>query len=217
MRIILLGPPGAGKGTQANFIKNKYGIPQVSTGDMLRAAVKEDTPMGRDAAKVMEEGGLVPDDVILQLVRERLQQEDCANGVLLDGFPRTLEQAQALLDEGVMIDAVVELAVDDDEIVRRMSGRRVHLASGRTYHIEFNPPKVPDIDDVTQEPLTQREDDREEIVRKRLSVYHEETKPLVDFYTQLAESDAEHAPRYIRIEGDDKVDLIREQIFNGLS
>lgn len=217
MRIILLGPPGAGKGTQANFIKNKYGIPQVSTGDMLRAAAKAGTPMGLAAEKLMEAGNLVPDDVVLDLVCERLKQDDCANGVLFDGFPRTLEQAESLKYEGVRIDAVVELDVDDDEIVRRMSGRRVHSASGRTYHIEFNPPKVADIDDVTQEPLVQREDDREDVVRKRLEVYHAQTKPLVEFYSEMSQSGEENAPRYLCIEGADKVDIIREKIFSGLA
>jgi len=217
MRIILLGPPGAGKGTQANFIKNKYGIPQVSTGDMLRAAAKAGTPMGLEAEKLMEAGQLVPDDMVLDLVCERLKQDDCANGTLFDGFPRTLEQAEAVKYEGVRLDAVIELVVDDDEIVRRMSGRRVHIASGRTYHIEFNPPKVADIDDVTQEPLVQREDDREDVVRKRLEVYHAQTKPLVAYYSEMSKSGEEGAPRYLRIEGVDKVDIIRERIFSGLA
>jgi len=216
MKIILLGPPGAGKGTQANFIKNKFGIPQISTGDMLRAAVKAGTPLGVEAKKVMDAGGLVSDDIIMGLVKERIQQDDCAKGFLLDGFPRTLAQAEGLRAQGVTIDAVVEIDVEDAEIVRRMSGRRVHLASGRTYHVEFNPPKKEGIDDVTGEPLVQREDDQEETVRKRLAVYHEQTKPLVDFYTELAKAEAEDAPRYIRIEGTGKVNEIRDAVFAAL-
>ncbi len=213
MKIILLGPPGAGKGTQANFIKNKYGIPQISTGDMLRAAVKAGTPLGVEAKKVMDAGGLVSDDIIMGLIDERIAQEDCADGFLLDGFPRTLAQAEALRDRGVIIDAVVEIDVADDEIVRRMSGRRAHLASGRTYHIEFNPPKKEGVDDVTGEPLVQRDDDREDTVRKRLSVYHEQTRPLVDLYTAWSKSGEEGAPRYVRIEGIGKVTDIRDAIF----
>ena len=216
MKIILLGPPGAGKGTQANYIKNKYGIPQISTGDMLRAAVKEGTPLGQQAKKVMDAGGLVSDDIIMGLIKERLAQDDCANGYLLDGFPRTLVQAEALRAEGVRVDAVVEIDVQDDEIVRRMSGRRVHLASGRTYHVEFNPPKKECVDDVTGAPLVQRDDDREETVRKRLTVYHDQTSPLVDYYSTWSKSDDEDAPAYVRIEGTGMVTDIRDAVFAAL-
>ncbi|MFA5016603.1 MAG: adenylate kinase, partial [Methylobacter sp.] len=179
MRIILLGSPGSGKGTQAQFITEKYAIPQISTGDMLRAAVREGTPLGVEAKKVMDAGGLVSDDIILGLIKERITQADCANGFLLDGFPRTIAQAEGLNEMGVSIDTVIEIVVEDEEIVKRMAGRRVHLQSGRTYHVEFNSPKVEGVDDVTGEPLIQRDDDKEETVRKRLSVYHEQTKPLV--------------------------------------
>ncbi len=213
MKIILLGPPGAGKGTQANYIKNKYGIPQISTGDMLRAAVKAGTPLGVEAKKVMDAGGLVSDDIIMGLIDERIAEEDCAEGYLLDGFPRTLAQAEALRAKGVTIDAVVEINVEDEEIVHRMSGRRAHLASGRTYHVEFNPPKKEGLDDVTGEPLVQRDDDREETVRKRLAVYHEQTKPLVDYYTAWSDSGEEDAPKYVRIEGTGSVTDIRDAIF----
>ncbi len=189
MRVILLGSPGSGKGTQAQFITEKYAIPQISTGDMLRAAVREGTELGIAAKKIMDEGGLVSDDIILGLVKERISQADCQNGFLLDGFPRTIAQAEGLLEMGVQIDHVLEIAVADDEIVKRMSGRRVHLESGRTYHIEFNPPKVANKDDVTGEPLIQRDDDKEETVKKRLNVYHEQTKPLVGFYQSMADED----------------------------
>ena len=217
MRVILLGGPGAGKGTQANFIKDKFSIPQISTGDMLRAAVKEGTPLGVEAKKVMDAGGLVSDDIILGLVQERIAQSDCANGFLFDGFPRTLAQAGALRDQGVNIDAVVEIDVDDDEIIRRMSGRRVHLASGRTYHVVFNPPKEEGKDDVTGEPLIQRDDDSEETVRQRLKVYHDQTEPLIDYYSSWAgQSDAD-APRYIRIPGIGQVEEIRDAIFAALT
>ena len=213
MKIILLGPPGAGKGTQANYIKNKYGIPQISTGDMLRAAVKAGTPLGVEAKKVMDAGGLVSDDIIMGLIDERISQEDCAEGFLLDGFPRTLAQAEALRAKGIAIDAVVEIDVEDEEIVRRMSGRRAHLASGRTYHVEFNPPKKEGVDDVTGEPLVQRDDDREETVRERLTVYHDQTKPLVDYYSTWSESGEEDAPKYVRIQGTGSVTDIRDAIF----
>ena len=183
MRIILLGSPGSGKGTQAQFITEKYAIPQISTGDMLRAAVREGTPLGVEAKKVMDAGGLVSDDIILGLIKERIAQSDCANGYLLDGFPRTIAQAEGLDAMGVSIDNVIEIVVADEEIVKRMAGRRVHLQSGRTYHVEFNPPKVDGIDDATGEPLIQRDDDKEETVRKRLSVYHDQTKPLVGYYS----------------------------------
>ncbi len=186
MRVILLGAPGAGKGTQARFITEQYGIPQISTGDMLRAAIKNETPLGLKVKAVMDAGQLVSDDIIIDLVKERIAQDDCANGFLFDGFPRTIPQAQALIDAGVAIDHVLEIAVDDEEIIKRMSGRRVHLASGRTYHVIFNPPKQDGIDDETGESLIQRDDDQEETVRKRLDVYHEQTKPLVGFYTDLS-------------------------------
>ena len=182
MRIILLGSPGSGKGTQAQFITEKFAIPQISTGDMLRAAVRAGTPLGIEAKKVMDAGGLVSDEIILGLIKERIAQDDCKNGFLLDGFPRTIAQAEGLANMGVELDHVIEIAVDDEEIIKRMSGRRVHMASGRTYHVVFNPPKQEGLDDVTGEPLIQRDDDQEETVRKRLSVYHEQTKPLVGFY-----------------------------------
>jgi len=187
MKIILLGPPGAGKGTQAAHICEQFGIPQISTGDMLRAAVKAGTPIGVEAKKVIDHGGLVSDDIIIALVKERIQQPDCANGYLLDGFPRTIGQANALKDEGITIDHVVEVQVPDEDIVARISGRRVHLGSGRTYHIVHNPPKIEGKDDQTGEPLIQRADDHEEIVRDRLGVYHEQTQPLVDYYSDEEE------------------------------
>lgn len=215
MKIILLGGPGAGKGTQANYIKERYNIPQISTGDMLRAAVKAQSPMGIEARKVMDAGGLVSDDIILGLIDERIQQDDCANGFLFDGFPRTLEQAEALKSK-VEIDGVVEIDVDDAEIIKRMSGRRVHLASGRTYHIMFNPPKVEGKDDETGEDLIQRDDDQEDTVKKRLEVYHDQTEPLIEYYSGWANSGGEGAPRYIRINGIGKVDEIRDQIFQQL-
>jgi len=201
MKIILLGPPGAGKGTQAQFIKEKYQIPQISTGDMLRAAVKAGTELGKKAQGIMASGGLVSDDLIIALVKERISQPDCARGFLFDGFPRTIPQAQALINEGVAIDWVVEIAVEDEEIVARLSGRRVHEASGRVYHIEFNPPKQSGVDDVTGEPLIQRTDDQEATVRNRLGVYHDQTEPLVNFYKQYAEKDPGQAPKYARVDG----------------
>jgi adenylate kinase len=216
MRIILLGGPGAGKGTQANYIKERYGIPQISTGDMLRAAVKAGTPLGIEAKKVMDAGGLVSDEIILGLVKERIAEDDCRNGFLFDGFPRTLAQAEALREQGVDIDAVVEIDVDDDEIIRRMSGRRVHPDSGRTYHVVFNPPKVEGKDDVTGEPLVQRDDDKEETVRKRLQVYHDQTEPLIGYYSKWAEQGGAGAPRYIRVSGVGKVEEIRDAIFSAL-
>jgi adenylate kinase len=215
MRLILLGGPGAGKGTQANFIKEKYNIPQISTGDMLRAAVKAGTPLGLQAKKIMDEGGLVSDDIILGLVKDRIQEPDCANGFLFDGFPRTIPQADAM-KEAVQIDYVVEIAVDDEEIVKRMSGRRAHLASGRTYHILYNPPKVEGKDDVTGEDLVQRDDDKEETVRKRLKVYHDQTEPLIDYYSKWAQTGETNAPKYVRIEGIGKVEEIRDNIFKAL-
>ncbi len=216
MRIILLGGPGAGKGTQANRIKEKLGIPQISTGDMLRAAVKAGTPLGLEAKKYMDVGGLVPDDVIIGLVKDRIQQDDCKNGFLFDGFPRTIPQAEAMKAAGVKIDYVVDIDVPDAEIIKRMSGRRVHLASGRTYHVVFNPPKVEGKDDVTGEPLIQRDDDKEETVRKRLEVYHAQTEPLIGFYKNWQASGDANAPKYVRIEGVGSVDSITQAIFKGV-
>ena len=216
MRLILLGGPGAGKGTQANFIKEHYQIPQISTGDMLRAAVKAGTELGKKAKVLMDSGQLVPDEVIIGLVKERIKEPDCQKGFLFDGFPRTIPQADAMKDAGVPVDAVVEIDVPDEEIIRRMSGRRVHLASGRTYHIAFNPPKVEGKDDVTGEPLIQRDDDKEETVRKRLEVYHAQTEPLVDYYKKWAASGAPGAPRHIAIKGTGKVEGIRDQIYLAL-
>ncbi len=209
MRLILLGPPGAGKGTQAAFITGAYGIPQISTGDMLRAALKAGTPLGLAAKKVMDAGALVSDDIIVGLVRERLGAPDCAKGYLFDGFPRTIPQADAMKDAGVTLDFVLEIDVPDAAIVERMSGRRVHLASGRTYHVKHNPPKVAGKDDVTGEALIQRDDDREETVRKRLEVYHAQTKPLVDYYERWAATGDSRAPRYRRVDGMGSVDAIR--------
>jgi len=216
MKLILLGAPGAGKGTQANYIKEKFNIPQISTGDMLRAAVKAGTPLGVAAKKIMDAGGLVSDDIIINLVKERIKESDCANGFLFDGFPRTLPQAEAMKQAGVEIDFVVEVDVDDSEIVQRMSGRRVHTASGRTYHIKFNPPKVKGKDDVTGEDLVQRADDTEETVKKRLQVYHEQTKPLVNYYSAWEKSGAANAPKCIKIPGVGSVEAIRDKIFAAL-
>ena len=215
MRLILLGGPGAGKGTQANYIKEKYNIPQISTGDMLRAAVKAGTPLGVEAKKVMDAGGLVSDEIILGLIDERIKEDDCKNGFLFDGFPRTVPQADALKAK-VEVDGVVEIDVDDDEIIKRMSGRRVHLASGRTYHVTFNPPKVEGKDDETGEDLIQRDDDKEETVKKRLDIYHEQTEPLIDYYSTWANSGEEGAPKYVKVNGIGSVDDIRDQIFNAL-
>ncbi len=216
MRLILLGGPGAGKGTQAKFITEKFGIPQISTGDMLRQAIKEGTKLGMEAKKYMDAGELVPDDVIIGLVKERIQQPDCEKGFLFDGFPRTIPQAEAMKEAGVKIDYVVDIYVPDEEIIKRMSGRRVHLPSGRTYHIVFNPPKVEGKDDVTGEPLIQRDDDKEETVRKRLEVYHAQTEPLVDFYKEWEASGDANAPKYVRIEGVGTVDEIKNKIFQAL-
>ena len=213
MRLILLGAPGAGKGTQANYIKEKFNVPQISTGDMLRAAVKAGTPLGVAAKKIMDAGGLVSDDIIINLVKERIKEADCANGFLFDGFPRTIPQAEAMKQAGVNIDCVVEIDVADSEIVKRMSGRRVHLASGRTYHVVFNPPRVVGKDDVTGEDLVQRPDDTEETVLKRLHVYHDQTKPLVDYYTAWAKSGDAKAPKCVNIPGVGSVEDIRNQIF----
>jgi adenylate kinase len=216
MRLILLGPPGAGKGTQAAFITAKYGIPQVSTGDMLRAAATAGTALGLAARKVMDAGQLVSDDIIIALVQERLRAPDCARGYLFDGFPRTLGQAEAMKAAGVAVDHVLEIDVPEDEIVLRMSGRRVHPASGRSYHLKFNPPRVPERDDVTGAPLVQREDDREETVRKRLEVYRRQTRPLVDYYTRCAASGDARAPRVHRISGSGGIEEIRDRAFAAL-
>ena len=213
MRVILLGAPGAGKGTQAHYICEKYDIPQISTGDMLRAAVKAESEVGLKAKNVMDAGGLVPDEVIIGLVKDRITQADCANGFLFDGFPRTIPQAEAMVNAGVSIDHVVEIAVADEEIVSRLSGRRVHPGSGRVYHLSFNPPEKEGADDVTGEPLVQREDDSVETVRKRLQVYHDQTSPLVDFYQNMQ---SEKAPSYHRIDGVGSVDSIRDAVFSSL-
>jgi adenylate kinase len=214
---MLLGMPGAGKGTQARFLIEHYGIPQISTGDMLRAAVKEGTPLGRQAKSHMERGELVPDDIVIRLVGERVARPDCANGFIIDGFPRNIAQAEALRRAGVDIDWVVDLEVRDEEILRRLGGRRVHPASGRTYHVEFNPPKAPGKDDVTGEPLVQRPDDKEETVRHRIATYHEQTRPLVAYYTGLARDGDPRAPRYARIDGNGPVEQVRERLFAALA
>ena len=213
MRLILLGAPGAGKGTQAKFITEKYGIPQISTGDMLRAAVKAQTELGLQAKSVMDAGGLVSDDIIIGLVKERIREADCARGFLFDGFPRTIPQAESMVDAGVDIDHVVEIAVADEEIVSRLSGRRVHPGSGRVYHIEHNPPARAGLDDETGEALVQRDDDKEETVRKRLEIYHSQTSPLVDFYRSMT---GERAPAYHRVEGVGSVEQIRDKVFSSL-
>lgn len=216
MKLILLGAPGAGKGTQATFISKKFGIPQISTGDMLRAAVKAGTPLGIEAKKIMDAGGLVRDDIIIGLVKDRLKEADCQSGYMFDGFPRTIPQAEAMKEAGVAIDFVLEIDVPDSEIVGRMSGRRVHVASGRTYHIKFNPPKVEGKDDVTGEPLIQRDDDREETVLKRLDVYHQQTEALVGYYGKWAESGAAGAPKYRKVSGMGKVEDVRDSAFAAL-
>jgi adenylate kinase len=216
MRVILLGAPGAGKGTQATFIKEKFNIPQISTGDMLRAAVKAGTQLGLEAKSYMDSGGLVPDAVIIGLVSERIKEADCANGFLFDGFPRTIPQAEAMKAAGVDIDYVVEIDVPDEAIVERMSGRRSHPASGRTYHVKFNPPKVAGKDDVTGEDLVQRDDDKEETVLKRLEVYHSQTKPLVNYYVTWAKTGDAKAPKHVFIPGLGEVNAIRDQIFAAL-
>jgi len=213
MRIILLGAPGAGKGTQATHIKEKYNIPQISTGDMLRAAVKAGTQLGLEAKKFMDAGGLVPDEVIIGLVKERIKDADCQAGFLFDGFPRTIPQAEAMKQAGVGIDYVVEIDVPDEAIVERMSGRRSHPASGRTYHVKFNPPKVAGKDDITGEDLVQREDDKEETVQKRLQVYHEQTKQLVGYYSDWANSGIGGAPKYVKVNGLGDMEKIRDNIF----
>ncbi len=217
MRLILLGAPGAGKGTQATFICQKYGIPQISTGDMLRAAVKAGTPLGLAAKKVMDSGALVGDDIIIGLVKERLTQPDCAKGFLFDGFPRTIPQAEAMREAGVKLDYVLEIDVPFDAIIERMSGRRSHPASGRTYHVKFNPPKVAGVDDVTGEPLIQRDDDKEDTVKKRLEVYSSQTRPLVDYYANWAKTDPASAPRYRAISGMGSVDEITARALSALA
>lgn len=214
MQIILLGAPGAGKGTQAKFISDHFNIPQISTGDMLRASVSKGTELGLKAKVLMEKGELVPDDLILDLVKDRISEKDCANGFLFDGFPRTLDQANALKEKGIKIDCVIEIMVDDDEIIQRMSGRRVHTASGRTYHIKYNPPKQENIDDETGEPLIQRPDDNEETVRKRLAIYHDQTSPLVDFYKKS--SLVQNGNKYIEVNGVGDISTIQEQIKKAL-
>ena len=217
MRLILLGGPGAGKGTQATFITQKFGIPQISTGDMLRAAVKAGTPLGLAAKQVMGRGELVSDDIIIGLVKERIKAPDSAKGFLFDGFPRTIPQAEAMRNSGVPIEHVVEIAVPDAAVVERMSGRRAHLSSGRTYHVKFNPPKVAGKDDVTGEALVQREDDKEETVKKRLAVYHQQTEPLVHYYRKWAETGDPKAPRYHRVDGLGTVEQVRDRVFSALA
>ena len=217
MRLILLGAPGAGKGTQATFICQKYGIPQISTGDMLRAAVKAGTPLGIEAKKIMDSGGLVSDDLIINLVKERIAQPDCLAGFLFDGFPRTLPQADAMKAADVKLDYVLEIDVPFDAIIERMSGRRSHSASGRTYHVKFNPPKVAGVDDITGEPLIQREDDKEETVKKRLDVYNAQTRPLVAYYSNWAKADPDAAPKYRAISGTGGVDEIKTRAFEALA
>ena len=216
MRLILLGPPGAGKGTQANFITQEFNIPQIATGDMLRAAIKEQTPLGLAAKEVMDRGDLVSDDIIIGLVKERLQADDCKNGYLFDGFPRTIPQADALKESGVALDYVVEIDVPAEDIIERISGRRVHPASGRSYHVTFNPPQQEGMDDVTGEPLVQRDDDKEETVRNRLEVYQNQTRPLVDYYSKWAAENDPKAPKYIRIKGVGKVEDITKQIMDAI-
>lgn len=216
MRVMLLGCPGAGKGTQAHFIVEKYGIPQISTGAMLRAAVEAGTPLGLTAKKIMESGGLVPDDVMINLVNLRIGEPDCAQGFLLDGFPRTLGQAEALRKAGIDLDQIVEIYVDDEEIVKRMSGRLIHVPSGRVYHVNYHPPRVPGIDDVTGEPLVQREDDKESTVRRRLAVYHDQTKPLIDYYSHYSTRHGGQGPAFHRISGIGEVTEVRDRVFTAL-
>lgn len=216
MRLILLGGPGAGKGTQAGFITQRYGIPQISTGDMLRAAVKAGTPLGLAAKQVMDRGDLVSDDIIIGLVKERIKSQDCAKGFLFDGFPRTIPQADAMKAGGVPLEHVVEIAVDDGAIIERMSGRRVHLPSGRTYHVKYNPPKAEMKDDATGEALIQRDDDKEDTVRKRLEVYHQQTEPLVAYYSRWAAAGNGGAPKYHQVDGMGKVEAVRDRIFAAL-
>ena len=217
MRILLLGMPGAGKGTQAQFLIDKYGIPQISTGDMLRAAIKAGTALGLEAKQYMDKGALVPDHIVIELVKQRVQEPDCGNGFIFDGFPRTIPQADALRAADIDIDFVIEIEVSDHEILRRMSGRRVHPGSGRTYHVEYNPPKVPGKDDVTGEPLIQRPDDNEETVKERIATYHSQTKPLVNYYLNWAAKGDPRAPQYVNIYGSGSVEHIRDKIFAALA
>ena len=217
MRAILLGCPGAGKGTQAQYLATHYNIPLISTGNMLRMAVKMQTQLGLQAKQIMEKGDLVSDNIIIDLVKERIQQDDCKSGYLLDGFPRTIAQAEALSNAGLAIDYVIEIFVPDEEIIMRLSGRRVHSTSGRVYHLKYNPPKAPGIDDETKEELIQRDDDKETVVRERLRVYHEKTEPLVNYYKKLAEKKITKAPHYIRVNGVGKIEDIQQRIFSGLN
>jgi adenylate kinase len=217
MKIILLGMPGAGKGTQARFLKEKYGIPQISTGDMLRAAIHDGTALGREAKSYIDRGALCPDDLVIALVKERVAEKDCAKGFIFDGFPRTLAQAEALRRSGINVDFVVDINVSDEEILRRLGGRRVHPASGRTYHVVFNPPRVPGRDDVTGDSLVQRRDDREETVRERIATYHEQSRPLIEYYSSWARSGDPRAPRYVRINGSRSVEHVRDGIFAALA
>ncbi len=217
MRILLLGLPGAGKGTQAQFLMAKFGIPQIATGDMLRGAIRAGSPLGVEAKSYMDKGALVPDELVIALVKERIKVADCANGFIMDGFPRTLPQAEALRNAGLDLDRVIEIEVADAEILRRMGGRRVHLASGRSYHVEFNPPKVAGKDDLTGEPLVQRADDNEETVKARLGVYHSQTKPLVQYYIDWAQRGDARAPRYANINGKGEVEAIRDKVFAALT
>ena len=216
MRFILLGPPGAGKGTQASFICKKYGVPQISTGDMLRAAIKAGTELGLKAKKLMDAGQLVPDEVILDLVKHRIEEPDCIGGFLFDGFPRTLAQAESMKNAGLHIDYVIEIAVPDEEIIQRMSGRRVHPGSGRSYHVKFNPPKVADKDDLSGEPLILRQDDQPETVKERLLVYHEQTQPLIEYYSKWHATDDPNAPRHCKVSGTGTVEQIRDRVFAAL-
>lgn len=217
MRLVLLGCPGAGKGTQATFVKEKYHLAQVSTGDMLRAAISAGTPLGQQVRQIMDEGRLVSDDIMIQLVKERISQPDCANGFLLDGFPRTIPQAEALRENHIHLDYIVEINVPDEELINRLSGRRVHLPSGRVYHVDFNPPKVEGIDDVTGEPLVHRSDDYEETIKRRLAVYHQQTEPLINYYIQQAEQRSANAPIYIKINGIGSVEEVSERIFSAIA
>ena len=216
MRILLLGLPGAGKGTQAQFLAARYRIPQISTGDMLRAAIKAGTPLGKEAKKYMDRGEFVPDPLVIELVKERVAQPDAASGFIFDGFPRNLPQVEALRDAGIDLDFVVEVDVADDEILRRLSGRRVHPGSGRTYHVDFKPPRVADRDDVTGEPLVQRPDDAEQTVRKRIVTYHDQTRPLVDYYRNWSKSGDARAPQYVQVRGEGEVENVRDRIFETL-
>jgi adenylate kinase len=216
MRLILLGPPGAGKGTQAQFIKEKYNIPQISTGEILRAEIKAQSPMGLKLKSLVDSGQLVPDEIIIQIVADKIKTPECRNGFLFDGFPRTIPQAEALKLAGIHIDAVLEIHVPDEEIISRMSGRRVHLASGRTYHVKFNPPKVSGKDDITGEDLVQREDDKEETVKKRLDIYHHQTKPLIDYYLSWSQRKEDHAPKYKKVSGLGNIEQIKAEVLKDL-